>query len=172
MNAGSVKKRVFAMPLATQRDGRKYAVEVLQELDDTSADEATAIPFDPDKDQDDPLDDTLYYREGPQWDGLYLYVKRLFEEGTPEAHKGFLAIFTDCFASSVGMNLTCYRRWEKQGKFQDLGRPGKEMPLELAFARSPRQMRAAVSATSSLTKKLSASSKAFLDKVGSGGTSG
>lgn len=109
--------------LRTEREGRMFAVDALERLDNVNADKATVYPF------GDAMsygsDEILKpYRKGPQWDGFYRDLSALVESASPEAVKGFASIFTDCLASDIGFNLGVYRELEAEGKFLDFGAPG------------------------------------------------
>lgn len=118
--------------LNTQTDGRKYAVVVLARLDNTSrrlSDAHVICPFNPKGELGNRMNPAEYFRTGPQWDGFAKDVMHLFQAGTVEAQKGFLAVLTDCFAGAVNMDLDYYRDYERKGYLQDLGVRGDVMPL-------------------------------------------
>lgn len=127
------KKREF--PLSTQKDGRRFAVEILERLARVNTDEATAVPF---NDKPDELTGNDYYRTGPQWDGLYQALSMLLKEGNDEAVKGFASVLTDCFAGNVNMDIDSYREYEAAGLMQDFGKPGTDLPLPQIGARAMR----------------------------------
>lgn len=116
--------------LKTQKQGRLYAIAVLDRLQKAGGnDDHIACPFNPYAEAGDTCRVPGYWRTGPQWSGFADDVFHLFRNGSEEAQKGFLSIFTDCFAGNVNQDLGFYRRWERKGWLQDLGKNGSEMPL-------------------------------------------
>lgn len=119
------KSRQLVNRLQTQKDGRLFAVEVLDRLQNANADDTSAYPFEnPEVDERDGL---VPYRKGPQWDGFYKDLSRL-KAGTDEALKGFASIVSDALAHDIGMSLSFYRELEDAGLFLDFGTPGTKYP--------------------------------------------
>lgn len=128
-HGGKQERPTDGPKLVTQKDGRQFAVEVLERLDNVDGDESTACPFNPDAEEDDSMNLPQYYRTGPQWDGFYKDLSRLVNDATEDARKGFASIVTDALAGSISMSLESYREWESAGYLQDMGRYGSEMAL-------------------------------------------
>lgn len=112
-----------ANPLQTQRDGRLYAMDVLDLLDEVDVDEAALNPVIP-ANAFGEGDTWKPYRSGPQPDQFYKGLSRLFKEGTEEAVKGFAAVFTAALAGDIGRSGDFFREDERAGLNQDLGTPG------------------------------------------------
>lgn len=119
------KGKTVAKPkLRTEREGRIFAVDVLERLKNADANKATAYPFSPDASYYGSDETIEPYRKGPQWDGFYRDLSALVESASPEAVKGFASIFTDCLVEDIGFNLDVYREMEAETLFQDFGTPG------------------------------------------------
>lgn len=110
--------------LQTERDGRIFAVDVLERLKNADANKATAYPFSPDASYYGSDETIEPYRKGPQWEGFYRDLSALVASASPEAVKGFASIFTDCLVEDIGFDLDVYRKLEAAGLFQDFGTPG------------------------------------------------
>lgn len=119
---GAEQKRSKNAPtLQTERDGRLFAMDALERLQNADADEASAYPH-----PNGPVYasiDAKPWRTGPQWDGFYHDLMQL-KFGTHAAVKGFACIATCALAGDIGINIDYFRKLERAGNLLPFGTPG------------------------------------------------
>jgi len=108
--------------LVTEKDGRLFAMDALERLQNVNADEASAYPH---FSEALSIEDTVPFRTGPQWDGLFFDLM-LLKLGTTDAVKGFASIATSVLAGDIGRNMDYLRELERAGKFKPFGTAGTE----------------------------------------------
>jgi hypothetical protein len=146
-SAKELQKRAVAAlsssTLRTEREGRMFAVEVLERLEEADTDEACIYPYGDDYTQGDEIKP---WRKGPQWDGLQKDLFRIFHEGTEAAQLGFCSIFTGVLAGNVSVAGTYYREMEKAGRFLPFGTPGTKYEAPRPRVKTKAEKKAAAKA--------------------------
>lgn len=115
----------------TQKDGRLFAVEMLERIAETNgSDEHTAYPYASSYDPDEEAKgEVIPFRTGPQWDQVYKDLRTVAQDMTDEALRGFATILTDALCAQPDYPTGEYRQFEKEGKLLDFGTPGTAYPL-------------------------------------------
>lgn len=155
--SSSKGERLQVRVLKTQQDGRIFAMDVLQRLQNANPDQACLYPFGMGLDAYEHGAEVKPFRTGPQWAGFYRDLSRLIRNGNDEVVKGFASVFTDVLSGDANMGTWVkYREADRAGKFLPFGTPGREYPL-------PRVMSA--KETAKQRAKLERDSKEALDRA-------
>lgn len=126
LKAQAAARKAKSPRLETQKDGRLFAVKVLEMLEPDRGDTA-AYPYPTTVSSEE--EQRLPFHEGKQWDGFQKALFQLFREGTEAAQLGFCAVFTDAISGPGKTDASFYRELENKGLFRDFGTTAKEYPL-------------------------------------------
>lgn len=123
-----------ALNLTTEKDGRKFAIDVLEAIQKRArADEGCTYPY-PFPITKGEADEGKPYRTGPQWAAIQKAMFRVFKSGSEAAQLGFCSIMTEHLTSEGGASIDELRALESAGFLRPWGTEARGYPVRIVKA--------------------------------------